>query len=222
MERKEDFVVGSFYHIYNRGVDKKNIFRTDGDRKHFQRLLYTRNSSKRINSARVKGLPLHTIGRGDTITDVVAYCLMPNHFHLLLREKIDGGISVFMAKFSTAFSMYINTKYNRTGPLMCRPFRSKQVDDDDYFRWLFSYIHLNPVELVQPDFKEQGITHSSKTQAFLNTYPFSSYVDYFIGNREETHILTFDREVQSLVKENGSVRELEIMCKDSPYIYERW
>ncbi|MBI4068288.1 hypothetical protein HY413_02680 [Candidatus Kaiserbacteria bacterium] len=134
---------------------------------------------------------------------------MPNHFHLLLHESADGGISTFMNKLGTAFSMYMNTKYQRTGPLMCRPFRSRHIDSDEYFRWVFAYIHLNPVELVQPDFKSKGIIDHSYVKAFLEKYPYSSYPDHMLSEREESAILTPNDEVKALLKDTGTVRDLE-------------
>ncbi|MFT5849411.1 MAG: putative transposase [Patiriisocius sp.] len=182
MERSISFQKGDFYHVYNRGVNKDTIFFRDSDNQQFQRLLYVKNSSKRIDTSRVKGVPLHKIERGETLVDILAYCLMPNHFHIMLHEKEEGGISKFMGKLSTAYSMYINTKYKRTGPLVCRPFRSKYVDNDDYFKWVMSYIHANPIKLF---------TESNSTQTLL-TYPYSSYVDYKEQLREESLILNID------------------------------
>lgn len=175
MERTVTFEIGNFYHVYNRGVDKMRIFRQPTDYIHFQKQLFTRNSDKRIDSARVKGVPFNKIDRGNTIVDVVAYALMPNHFHVLLHEKQRGGISTFMNKLGTAHAMYFNTKYERSGPLMCRPFRAKHVDSDEYFRLVFSYIHLNPCEIVA--------NHS------LGAYPYSSYPDYYEDNRAEAVLL---------------------------------
>jgi len=176
MERSLTYLPNNYYHIYNRGINKREIFFDKNDWKHFQTLLYTRNSTKRIDSTRVKRLPLHKIDRGETIVDLAAYVLMPNHFHLLLKEKVEGGISSFMGKLGTAYSMYINTKYERSGPLMCRPYRSKYIDSDEYMRWVLSYIHMNPVK------KNPNISQ-------LNNYHYSSYPDYYQPNRPESTII---------------------------------
>lgn len=174
MERSVKIVANEYYHVYNRGVAKQAIFKDQKDYTHFQRLLFTRNTSKRIDSARVKGVSLHKIDRGDPFVDIIAYALMPNHFHLLLTSSTDSGISHFMNKLGTAYAMYFNTKYERSGPLMCRPFRSKHITDDDYLRWVISYIHLNPSELTGQN---------------ISSYPYSSYQDYFGDTREENLIL---------------------------------
>ncbi len=193
MERKTPFVEDEWYHIYNRGIDKQKIFFDASDKKHFQKLLYLRNSDRRIDAYRVKDTKLSDIDRGETLVDIAAYALMPNHFHLLVREKSEKGISSFMSKLLTSFSMYMNIKHERTGPLMCRPFRSRHVDSDEYFKWLFSYIHLNPLALYAPEktWKEKGIRNQKRSHAFLMQYAYTSYPDYHTTSpkREEAVLL---------------------------------
>ncbi|MCD5384607.1 MAG: transposase, partial [Candidatus Pacebacteria bacterium] len=193
MERHVPFEEGEYYHVYNRGVDKRKIFFSEGDWNHFMWLLFARNSEGHIRAPRKK--PQANGQRGsltilpmdanrETLVDICAYALMDNHFHLLLKEKQEGGISKFMGKLLTAFALYMNTKYDRTGPLMCRPFRAKHIDSDEYLRWVISYIHLNPVDQVEPKWKEFGVSSLKETQEFLSKYKYSSYSDYFtIGQR---------------------------------------
>lgn len=193
MDRLTPFAEGEYYHIYNRGVDKRKIFFSAGDWKHFQFLLFIRNSEKYMKPARVLGESWDTIERADTLVDICAYSFMPNHFHLLLREKQEGGTSKFMAKLLTSFSMYMNKKYDRTGPLMCRPFRAKHVDTDEYFRWLISYIHANPIELIEEDWKKKMVKNPKESAQFLREYVYSSYYDYFVDtNRQQGLILNKD------------------------------
>lgn len=193
MERRTSFSVGEYYHIYNRGVDKRKIFFSSGDWKRFQFLLFLRNSENTLKPERVAQEPWNAIDRGDTLVDICAYSLMPNHFHLLVRENQEGGITKFMMRFGTSFSMYMNKKYERTGPLMCRPFRAKHVGSDEYFRWLVSYIHANPVELVEEEWKKKLVKAPKESAQFLNEYVYSSYYDYFIEReRQEGLILNKD------------------------------
>ncbi len=219
MERYVPFEVGEFFHVYNRGVDKRNIFFSKGDWDHFLWLLWARNSKKHIRNPRTsngQGASL-AIGKGDqneSLVDIIAYSLMENHFHLLLHEKIEGGITQFMRRLLTAYSMYMNKKYDRTGPLMCRPFRAKHVDSDEYFRWLVSYIHLNPVELVEKDWKEKGIKDLKKVKKYLDEYKYSSYSDYFADVRNESLILNQEalpidiRDLEDIVRMTESVKQL--------------
>lgn len=191
MERIISFEDGEFYHIYNRGVNRYKIFFSSGDWDHFQKLLYICNrvDGKKQNISRLKEKNLSQIYREDTLVNICAYALMENHFHLLLHEKVDGGITRFMHRLMTSYSMYINKKYNRSGPLMCRPFRSKHVDSDEYFRWLISYIHLNPLDQVEPKWKEKGIKSKDKALNFIKKYKYSSYQSYFVNENDLSLIL---------------------------------
>ena len=216
MERKLIFTEGEFYHIYNRGINKNSIFFSSGDWLHFQRLLYLRNGTKHIKPNRVQGFPLDTIDRGESLVDICAYAMMPNHFHLLVHEKNEGGISKFMGKFSTAFSMYMNKKYERSGSLMCKPFRAKHVDSDEYLRWLILYIHSNPIEIIEKGWKEGEIRDLKKTQKYLDEYRYSSYSDYSVAERDETLIL--NKDVLPIEVDAINLNEIPtLMSKGSPW-----
>ena len=189
MERKLNFSVDEYYHIYNRGVEKRDIFLSDEDRDRFIRLLYLSNSVKPFVFRDVQNLPLSQIHRGNLRVAIGAYCLMPNHFHLLIRETVEGGISAFMEKLSTGYSMYFNKKYKRIGSLFQGRFQAQHADNDNYLKYLFSYIHLNPVKFIDPDWKENGITDLQKTKEYLSKYAYSSYNDFFNKTRPEQTIL---------------------------------
>jgi len=129
------------------------------------------------------------IERKESLVSIASYCLMPNHFHLLIRETVEGGVSKFMQKLKTAYTMYFNEKYGRRGTLFESSYKAKHITDDVYLKYVISYIHLNPVKLIQPSWKKDGITDTKKTLAYLNNYHASSYIDYAVNNREETNIL---------------------------------
>jgi len=191
--RSVPFLFGEYYHIYNRGVDKRTIFLGDHDYKRFQALLYLCNSTKTLD---IKGLlqgkaleSVYAVDRGDALVDIIIYCLMPNHFHILVREKTEGGVSKFMQRLSTAYSMYFNSKYERSGTLFEGKFKAKHIDNEAYFMWIFSYIHLNIVKLIDPTWKENGIQNIELVADFVKSYKYSSYYDYFVGERIESVIL---------------------------------
>jgi putative transposase len=117
---------------------------------------------------------------------------MPNHVHILLSPAVENGVERFMLKLGTGYPMYFNKRYERTGTLFQGKFKSQHVHDDEYLKYLFSYIHLNPVKLIQSDWKEVGIRNLEKTKRYLDTYMHSSLHDYF-GNREESKILDTDK-----------------------------
>ena len=179
MERKITFAPGEFYHIYNRGNNRQDIFRTSHDRDRFLQLLYLCNNNRPIVVRDISTSERFSHVRGDTLVDIGAYCLMPNHFHILLKEKSDTGTSAFMQKLQTGYSMYFNTLHERTGKLFEGVFHAEHVDDDGYLEYLYHYIHLNPVKLLDPQWKERGIRDVRATKKYLDQYNHSSYRDYF-------------------------------------------
>jgi putative transposase len=113
-----------------------------------------------------------------------AWCLMDNHFHFILKEETDGGISKFMQKLSTGYTMYFNIKYQRTGSLFGSRFKSKHIDNDNYLRHLFAYVHLNPLDINFSGWKEEIKTNqytkekSKEWRDFLENYKYSSFYEY--------------------------------------------
>ena len=138
--RKEPFVPGEFYHCYNRGVDKRTTFETAGDFEYFLKILELFNDRDTSESVRERQKEKLITNR---YVSLVAYCINKNHFHLLLREETEGGISKYMQKVSTGYTMYFNQKYNRSGSLFQGKFKSKHVDDDLYLKHLGVYININ-------------------------------------------------------------------------------
>lgn len=186
MERKLPFVEGQFYHLYNRGVEKRTIFTSASDYKRFMMLLYLANSAEDVRIANI--IPYHSyeeilaMDRGSQLVSIGAFCLMPNHFHLLASPLVQGGVSKFMLKIQTGYSMYFNTKYNHTGSLFQGPFKSEHADEDGYLKYLFSYIHLNPAKLKDSKWKEHIGSKDKSLRRFVEKYPYSSLPEYLSGN----------------------------------------
>jgi REP element-mobilizing transposase RayT len=190
MERKFSFSVDEYYHIYSRGTERREIFLDNSDRERFTKLLFVSNSGKPFKFRDVKDILYENILRGEPRTAIGAFCLMPNHIHLLVRETEEGGISAFMEKILTGYSMYFNKKYKRTGGLFESTFRAEHVDNDNYLKYLFAYIHLNPIKLIESEWKEKGIGNRKKAEEYLKNYRYSSYEDYISEEkREEAMIL---------------------------------
>ncbi len=193
MSRRVIFAEGEFYHIYNRGTDKRIVFNSDYDYRRFQALLFACNSPRPVDLS-ILGpgssiQDIFNIPRGEPIVDMCVYSLMPNHYHLLLREILPHGISQFMQKLSTAYTMYFNAANNRSGVLFQGKFKAKHADTTDYLKCLVSYIHINAISILQPDWKEIGIVNLQETKDFLSKYPYSSYMDYLGAQRLESAIL---------------------------------
>lgn len=192
MTRKFRFSVDEYYHIYNRGTDKRVVFIDEEDHQRFVDLMFLCNSRRNIIFRDIPIGEAYVFERGDTLVDIGAYCLMQNHFHLLVREKMDKGVSTFMQKLLTSYSMYFNTKYKRSGGLFEGPFRATYVNNDEYLKYLFAYIHLNPVKIIDPMWKENGIADLTKAKQYLGQYIYSSYHDYMGNKRKEGTILNKD------------------------------
>jgi len=192
MERKFNFSVDEYYHVYSRGVEKRPIFLERSDKERFVRSLFLNNSEKVFHFRETNGLLLKNLDRGQPHTAIGAYCLMPNHFHLLVRETVEGGISKFMSKLLTSHSMFFNTKYKRKGALFDGAFKARHVDSDNYLKYLFAYIHLNPVKLIESEWKKKGIQDKKIVADYLDNYKYSSYEDLTGGDsgREERLILS--------------------------------
>lgn len=205
--RNINFVEGEYYHIYNRGNSKQKIFIDDKDRDRFLKLLFLCNSNKQINFREdliEKGINAWDFDRGEQIVSIGAWTIMPNHFHIYItipkdpvlgnsgknkRKKEENNISFFIRKLCTAYTMYFNKKHKRTGSLFEGRFKSVHVEDDVQAKYLFSYIHLNPIKLIQKDWKEIGIENKKESTHFLKKYKWNSYKDYLFEERSENKIL---------------------------------
>jgi len=186
MRRKVEFAVGYFYHIYNRGVDKRNIFIDESDYFRFLEILYFFNNSEATDYFHSKyrgGGPSST----EELVGILCYCLMPNHFHLILTPLVENGIQKFMRKVGTGYAMYFNEKYKRTGSLFENRYKAILIDSDSYFLHLTRYIHLNPVKLLYPDWKERKVKWG-KIEKFLKDYRWSS-LPFYLRIIENSNIL---------------------------------
>jgi len=144
----------------------------------------------------------------ETLVYIGVYCLMPNHFHLLIKEKMENGISKFMQKLLTAYSMYFSKKYKRTGGLFEGKFKSQHISTDRYLKYIFSYIHLNPIKLIEPKWKEKGIRNIKGALIYLKTYQHSSYLDYLNEDRLKLKILDKKEFPKYFSSKNSFEREI--------------
>ena len=147
------YVLDYFYHIYNRGWNRTEIFLDELDYLYFERLLAQRLSPSPVKDA--KGREYMWL-RGKI--DLVSYCLMPNHFHLLVYQRDIKGVSKLLQSVCTAYTIYFNKKYKRRGPLLENRFKAVLIQFDAQLQHITRYIHLN-----HKDFR---------------TWPHASYKDY--------------------------------------------
>ncbi len=170
--RSTVFSEGEYYHIYNRGTDKRKTFLKNADYKRFIVGMEIFNSSYRVTHA-FRQLVEVSPRPEDRLVNIVAYCLMPNHFHFLLRQVKEDGVSKFMQKLLTGYTMYFNKRYERTGVLFQGIFKSKHINTDRYLLHVSRYIHLNPLEIE----KRNNISRADAAR-FLRAYRWSSYMEY--------------------------------------------
>lgn len=185
---RRDIITGQVFHVLNRGVDKRNIFLDDQDYFRFIHNLFEFNDT---NPAFNLGYFLNrnqyvqyvkTLKPRELIVEILAFCLMPNHFHLLVRQKKDGGITKFMRKLGVGYANYFNQKYERTGTLFQGKYKAVLVNREPHFIHLPYYIHFNPLDLIMPEWRMGKIKNYKKAVKFLESYRWSSHLDY-IGKK---------------------------------------
>lgn len=193
--RVRNFEENSFYHIFNRGVEKRKIFLDEQDYKIFLYYLFVYIKPLADVLAVYPELPLRLQARNlsDEI-DLVAYCLMPNHFHFLLKQNTKMGFSKLAKQITNAYTEYFNKKYKRTGSLMQGTYKSVKVKSDEQLLHLSRYIHLNPIV--------------SSLVKNLDDYPWSSYKDLVAGDKKSLC------KIDILVNLIGSTGKYEQFSKD--------
>jgi len=187
--QRPTFIKNKIYHIYNRGVEKRNVFLDNQDYARFVHDLFEFNDeapawnlgrSLEINSMIEVGLQSLSKDKEPRklLVDIFIFTLMPNHFHLLLRQKKENGISRFMQKIGTGYTNYFNKKYERVGSLFQGKFKAVSIDEDAHFVHLPYYLHSNPLKLAGPATQNSN----SDSWTFLEKYKWSSFPDY-IGKK---------------------------------------
>lgn len=173
--RELRFVTDEIYHTFNRGIEPFQTFTNEGD---YRRALLTLElyhlATPPMKLSQLLSLDkgvqeqiLNNIRQEEGVVDILSFCLMPNHFHLLLRQKKDGGISKFMGDFQNSYTRFFNTKHERKGPLFLRPFKAVKIYSEQQLLHVSRYQHLN--------------AHSAsivKSLEQLEGYPWSSLPEY--------------------------------------------
>jgi len=164
------FLEGNYYHVFNRGVEKRTIFQSKRD---YQRFLSTliyyvyKQSIPFVINERSSPISANPKGLLERVK-IVAYCLMPNHYHLLLKQVGGGGISQFTSDIQNSHTKYFNKKYDRSGVLFQGTFKSKEIEDERSLLQLTRYIHLNPIASAKSNPK--GLMGKPQ-EWFYSSYP---------------------------------------------------
>jgi len=188
----------SYYHVYTRGANKQDVFKDEDDYvvfiSLFKRYL---SSSAQISTARVPYPNYHSN------IDILVYCLMPNHIHLLLHQKEMDDLARFMRSLMTSYSMYFNRKYSHVGPVFQSRYKAILIENDAYYQHISRYIHLNPTNWI--DYPYSSLVHyrSHNPPEWLNT---KTVLEMFNDNIGE--YLTFLRDYIPSKKELASIKKL--------------
>ena len=219
--RKVPFANEEYYHIYNRGVDKRKIFLEEKDYFRFLKGMKEFNRAEPIGSLMVKQKRdkqerqvLDTCSRRcptpvvESLAEIIAYCLNPNHFHLILKQSVEKGISKFMHKLTMGYTNFFNIKNKRSGALFQGRFKSIHVSTNEYLLWLSGYVNGNDK------------IHSLEASG---AYEFGSYPDYLglrngvLCNQEEMKIISnqfpnvedYKEFVEMVIRESRSKKEMK-------------
>lgn len=199
--RKEPLVTGESYHIYNRGVDKRDTFISVEDLERLKESIKQFNQIEGIGSLELRHKQVRALGSHQKIeleplVSIIAFCINPNHFHFILKQLVDGGIAKFLQKFQAGYTYYFNRKYERSGSLFQGTFKSKLIDSDDYFRKIFGYTNKNYLVHDIPEDKFPFIFASDKE--------YESGIFYFVSEVDG----------QEMLKTFGGKENLQKHCKE--------
>jgi putative transposase len=161
---------GEIYHVFNRGSEKRDIFLQPRDYERFKKTLYYYQflgKKPKFSFFNKSQLDFSIPITDKRYVEIIGYCLMPNHFHLLLNQLEENGITKFMQQLCNSHAKYFNTKYNRVGPLWQNRFKVVRIENDEQLVHVSRYIHLNPIV--------------SKISRSLNKYSWSSYHEFLIS-----------------------------------------
>ncbi|MFA6585862.1 MAG: transposase [Candidatus Paceibacterota bacterium] len=165
--RKNPLVTDQYYHIFNRGVDKRDIFTTKKDIDRFVLSVKKFNTIKPIGSIRDKS-GIVCMGEQNVLVSIVCYCFNPNHFHFVLKQEIDGGISEFLKRLLGGYTKYFNEVHHRSGALFQGRFKSNLISDEQYFLKVFPYVNVNYMIHDIPPEKSCLIVSSDKEYERMN------------------------------------------------------
>jgi putative transposase len=216
--KRPQFVKNQIYHIYNRGVERRKIFSSNNDHLRFINGMYEFNNDnpttntlyhlKSQKNIEVEPRYYQPEKPRELLVEILAFVLMPNHFHFLLKQTRENGIVKFMQKIGTGYTMYFNKKDERVGPLFQGKFKAVLIEKESHFIYLPSYIHLNPLELMN----YRGSTSIEKTTSieknFLENYKWSSYPDY-IGHKNFPSITSRNQYLEFFGGKEGYKNEIK-------------
>lgn len=198
MLRKEKFVPGEYYHIYSRTILNTPEFKNNKNANRLEQAFLISNSTKSTEAYQFlrnnQDVPfkkvLEILDKGEKLVDILCYAIMPDHYHLLVREIKENGITNFVRSCNTSIAKYINIKNDRRGPLFESRFKSKHVNSNEYLLHLSLYIQLNPLDfLIGKEWRVHELLNWREAKNKLFNYQWSS-LKYFLNNNSKNSILS--------------------------------
>ena len=174
-----------FFHVLNRGVDKRKVFMSSADYARFIHDMWEFNDTHHAYNAgrKIEDKPYMIDVRRQSyakerLVRVHFFCLMGNHYHLLLSPIVENGVALFIKKLNGGYAKYFNEKYERVGALWQGKYKSVPIETDRHFLYIPYYIHFNALDLYAPEWRKQRVASPKKAEAFLKNYRWSSHLDY--------------------------------------------
>lgn len=213
--RKESLVTGEFYHVYNRGVDKRDIFVDMYDLERFKESIRQFNQVDGIGSLQWRHKQIRALDSNIHISDplvaIIAFCINPNHFHFVLKQLADGGISKFLQKFQAGYTYYFNVRHERSGSLFQGTFKASLIDNDEYLRKIFGYTNQNYLVHDIPQNKLSFVFASDK-EYDIGLFDFVSKAEgqemlEMFGEKEK--LKTHCKEIISIIRDERGKKSLD-------------
>ena len=188
--RRQPLITGHMYHIYNRGVDKRDIFSDKSDIYRFiesikefnreDKIVSLANLRKSKRNLEIEAKPLSQ-AKEEPLVELIAYCLNPNHFHFILKQSADNGITNFMKKLQGGYTYYFNVKNSRSGSLFQGVFKSQLINNENYYNKLIGYVNKN--------YLIHSIPENKKDLVFSGDYEYENNKFNIISKKEGENTL---------------------------------
>ncbi|MBI4092702.1 MAG: transposase, partial [Candidatus Kerfeldbacteria bacterium] len=178
--KPRNFINDGYYHVGNRAIGGMKLFGDLRDQLHFLTMLTefntTSNVEMRFAKTKAKLVGMIPGLSGQPLIDIIAYCLMPNHFHIIVRQRTDHGVTKYMHKLGTGYTLYFNTRHESSGHLFQSKFFSQHITSDEQLLHTTAYVHLNPVKRKNGSISNKNLKEHELY--FLKNYQWSSLSDY--------------------------------------------
>lgn|SRR3989338_2185550 len=189
--REPAIVTGEYYHVFNRGVKKEPIFEDHNDFRRFYQSLYLFNNAnferpgrREIDRETILAAHEAYLYDRDPYVKILSFCLIPNHFHLMIQQVKEGGAAKFFHKLLKGFAQYFNRRHGQSGHVFEGAYEAVHIANEAHFIHVPRYIHLNALDMTNLDWRNGKIADWQAADTYLDSYQWSSHSLYKSGNQE--------------------------------------